>query len=171
MRILMLVPGINGGGVGKIVYDYFSHMNMDDMEIDILSFYKSDHSQPFLHDAFMKLGCNVIYIEHRNKGLRNHFEEYKRIIKKGHYDIIHCHAGDWSFPYLYYAKKIGIPVRIAHSHITISEYKGVKNRIKKTIKENRINVLFNKKARKKNRIACLISILGIDTVTWVFKRK
>ena len=126
MRILMLAPGIDGGGVGKIVYDYVSHMNKDDIEIDILSFYESDRKKPFLHDAFLKLGCNVFYIEHRNKGLKNHFDEYRKVLKNGHYDIIHCHAGDWSFPYLYYAKKIGIPVRIAHSHITKNEYKGIK---------------------------------------------
>ncbi len=126
MRVLELVDGIDGGGAGKIVYDYVSHMNKDDIEIDVLSFYKSDHSKPFLHDAFMKAGCNINYIDNRNKGLKKHFKEYKKVIKQGQYDIIHCHAGDWSFPYLYYAKKMGIPVRIAHSHITKSEYKGFK---------------------------------------------
>ena len=122
MRVLELVDGIDGGGAGKIVYDYVSHMNKDDIEIDILSFYKSDHSKPFFHDAFIKAGCNIIYIDHRNIGLKKHFKEYKEIIKQGKYDIIHCHDGAWSFPYLLYAKNMGIPVRIAHSHTTNCQY-------------------------------------------------
>lgn len=69
------------------------------------------------------------------------------------------------------SKQVAVCFHILSQLPDLVEYKEVKNRIQKTIKENRINVLLNKKARTKNRIACLISFLGIDTVTLISKRK
>ena len=45
-------------------------------------------------------------------------QELKRIIKNGNYDIVHAHQNYQSFIPLYYAKKCGIKVRIAHAHST-----------------------------------------------------
>lgn len=122
MRILQVVGEINGGGVGAVVLNYLAHMNLEDLECDILAFKIRDIEYQLLDSEFRKLGCNVIYMEHRNKGYVKHFKEFKRILALHKYDVVHCHFGIWSTLYLAIAYEYGIKTRIAHSHIAKDEY-------------------------------------------------
>lgn len=129
IKILEIVGTIDGGGVGAVVYNYLLHMDKSGLDIDILAFRneKNKIGKPqFLENKFKDIGVNVIYIDHRNQGYRKHFKYYNSILKKGNYDIVHCHFGIWSTPYLYIAKKNKVKIRIAHSHVAVPEYKGIK---------------------------------------------
>ena len=116
IRILHIVPDIDGGGVGSVVYNYFSHMNKEGISIDILT---SDHGRKqFLEEKFSKCGVNVITIIPRKEDLIAHFKAVESVIKSGKYVIIHSHEQNWSYFYLRLAKKYNVQVRIAHSHLT-----------------------------------------------------
>lgn len=134
MNILEIIGELNGGGVGSVVYNYLSHMQLSDFNIDLLIFDSDSKDESKEIEKFVALGCNIIIISHRNRGYKKHFADFKTIIDKNKYDIIHCHMGIWSAPYLLISKIKGVPVRIAHSHIANEEYAGVKKILLKLFK-------------------------------------
>ena len=131
MKILHIVGEIDGGGVGSVVLNYMSHIDKKNMEVHILAFENSTKKEQLLQPKFEENGCKVIYIEHRNKGYIQHFRILKDLIQKEKYDVIHCHFGIWSAPYLFIALFSGVNVRIAHSHVTMSSYSPSKEKILK----------------------------------------
>lgn len=126
MKILEIVGEINGGGVGAVVLNYLKHMDMSQIECDILAFRIEEVSNQLYEEEFRKLNVKVIFFDHRNCGYKEHFKEYDELLKHQNYDIVHCHFGIWSTPYLALAKKNKVGVRIAHSHIAKEEYSGLK---------------------------------------------
>lgn len=117
INVLHIAPGIDGGGVGGVIYNYLSHMNLENMHVEIaVRDYK--HRQ-FLHDKFDELGIPVHYIIQRKKNLKKHFNEIQKIMQDGKFDIVHCHDQNWSIIYLKMAERMEVPVRIAHSHLTL----------------------------------------------------
>lgn len=129
MKVLHIVGEIDGGGVGAVVLNYVRHINKENNEFHILAFEKSDKKEQLLQSEFEKYGCKVIYIEHRNQGYIKHFKTLKTMIQKEKYDIIHCHFGIWSAPYLFIAMITGVKTRIAHSHVTMTSYSSGKEHI------------------------------------------
>ena len=158
-KILEFVDDIDGGGTGKVVYDYLNAMDKNDIDIDVLIFKKEDNHKQFLEDSFFNIGCNLIYISSRKNGLIKNLKEFKEVISNKKYDLIHSHAGDWSFPYLLIAQKAGIPVRIAHSHSTANSSRGIKSLIIKVLR-------FLLPFVTTNRYAC-----GIDAGKFLWNRK
>lgn len=129
INVLEIVGEIDGGGVSSVVYNYLSHMDLTDFNIDVLAFKneKNENGQKqLLHDSFTKLGVHIYYFDHRNKGYKDHFKKYSSLLEEKKYDIVHCHFGIWSTPYLSRAKKSGVKARIAHSHVSNDEYHGIK---------------------------------------------
>ena len=124
LNVLHIAPGIDGGGVGGVIYNYLSHMDLKDMHVEVVV--RDYGHRQFLHDRFDELGISVHYIVQRKKNLKKHFEEISKIIRDGKFDIVHCHDQNWSIIYLKIAEKMGVPVRIAHSHLTVQ----TSNRIK-----------------------------------------
>ncbi len=115
-RVLYIVPDIDGGGVGSIVLNYISHMNLDGMQIDVVT--QDFGREQFYAKKYVKAGAKVFFIKRRKDDITNHFFEIKEIIKNGNYDVVHSHDQNWSVFYLLLAKKYGVRVRIAHSHLT-----------------------------------------------------
>lgn len=127
MKILQIVGEIDGGGVASVVLNYLKCIDVKKIKVHILALKKDDKKQQLMQKDFEELGCKIIYIEHRNKGYIRHFKMFKKILEHEKYDIVHCHFGIWSMPYLVIAKQLGIKCRIAHSHVTMSEYSKKKN--------------------------------------------
>lgn len=116
LRVLHIAPGIDGGGVGGVIFNYLHHMDRSDMYIELcVRDYGHRH---LLHDRFDEMGIPVRYVTQRKTSLKKHFMEVTTILKKGRFDVVHCHDQNWSFAYLKMAEKVGVPVRIAHSHLT-----------------------------------------------------
>ena len=116
LRILQIVPDIDGGGVGSVVYNYLTHMNLEGLHVDIVT---EDHGyEQMLETEFQKYGISVKTVSARRNGLIKHFCEIKNIMKENQYDVVHSHQQNWSYFYLRLAKKYGAKVRIAHSHCT-----------------------------------------------------
>lgn len=119
-RLLVLVPDIDGGGVGSVIYNYISHMNREGFEIELIT---QDYGyEQFLHQKFIKCGVKINYVIPRREGVKKHFKMVSKIIRNGHFDIIHCNDQNWSFFYLMIALKYGVKKRIAHSHLTMQNH-------------------------------------------------
>ena len=134
-RIIEILTYIDGGGAEMVVYNYLSHMNLSDFDIDIIAIDK-DRKQT-QEDAFKNLGCNVIYIP---KSIPSRIDFVRRLIKKRKYDIIHAHCHFLAEFYLLFGKMYGVKTRIKHVHIANPEM-SAKQRIVNSI-EVRLNKIF-----------------------------
>lgn len=117
MRILEILSGLDGGGVGRIVYNYCSRMT-NDIQFD---FVLPTKEEGILEKPLKDLGCNIYHISQISKSMKRHNDELKKILIDNHYDIIHDHTGYKAWCNLSVAKKCGVAVRIAHSHTTFVE--------------------------------------------------
>ncbi len=127
MRILFVLPGIDGGGVGQIVYNYISHINKEKFICDVLSLDTASGSTPFLLSKMKEVANSVSLFSRHHKVKR--FLRYIKILSASHYDIVHVHFDENSFWYLVLAKSFGVKVLIAHSHIN----KGIEKSLHKKI--------------------------------------
>lgn len=115
-KILYIIPDIDGGGVGSVVYNYISHMDMDGINIDVVT--QDFGREQFFYQSFERLGAKVYCITRRKNDIKKHFMELENIIRNGNYDVVHSHDQNWSVFYLLLTKKYGVKMRIAHSHLT-----------------------------------------------------
>ena len=58
----------------------------------------------------------------------------RRVLRDGKYKIVHSHINTLSVFPLYAAKKVGVPVRIAHSHSTTYNKEWKKNLLKQVLR-------------------------------------
>jgi len=116
IKVLHILPGINGGGVGKIVYSYAKHLDKEKITLDVASLNTINGEKPFLYDSFIK-SVNHLFLLNRKSYLKR-FKELYNIYKNGKYDIVHSHLEEASFFYLLLAMIMGVKIRIAQTHLT-----------------------------------------------------
>ena len=119
IRILQCVSNMDRAGIETMLMNFYRNIDRDKIQFDFLC----NKSKPGDYDDEIKSLGGKIYI---SPGL-NPFKwfKYQRYMKnlfKEHseYKIIHCQNEAMGFPALYAAKKCGVPVRIAHSHNTVT---------------------------------------------------
>ena len=115
MKILHIVYGFNGGGVGFVIANYCAKQQMPGVEFDIVG--ESIGKKHLLHERFEKAGFHVFYVTPKKVSLIKNIIEIFQVIRKGHYDAVHVHLEEWSFLYLWIAKMCGVRVRVCHSHM------------------------------------------------------
>lgn len=121
-----------GGGVESVIMNYYRHIDRDKVQFDFIC---DSDSTNIPYEEIESLGGRVLLVPPYQK-LPKYIKELKRIFKENNYKIVHSHINTLSVFPLYAAKKVGVPIRIAHSHSTIvnnkREFK--RNLIKKTLK-------------------------------------
>lgn len=134
IKVLYFVDRMLRGGIQSLCIDIVRNIDKNKFEIDFLLL--DDGKEYELENELVKLGCKVYklkniwinkwydYIKYNYK-LKEFFEDIGK-----NYDIIHLHSSSKNFLVLYWAKKNGIKVRIAHSHNTDFQ---TNNKLKKII--------------------------------------
>lgn len=130
IRILHEVGNLDGGGVARLLYDYYCHMDREKIHFDfiIYDFYK----EGILEEPLRQLGSIIYKLPSLQKNKEKCISEMKHIMSEGQYDIVHSHRGPQAFYFLYVAKRCGIKRRIVHSHLAYSNpsiFRRFKNRI------------------------------------------
>ena len=124
----MLSSGIDGGGVGKIIYTYVKYIDRTRFNVDVASLNSENGNVPFYYEDFKKICNNVYLLDKKNYFKR--FGQWRSILKSKKYDIVHVHLEEASSLYLLLALIYKVPVRIAHCHITtipdLFSFKGFK---------------------------------------------
>ena len=122
IKILYFVDRMLKGGIQALVVDISKYIDKEHFQLDFLLL--DDGKKYELEDTLKSFGCNVYklkdiwiktpvdYIKYYKK-MKNFFET-----KGKEYDIVHMHSSSKNFLFLYFAKRNGIKVRIAHSHNT-----------------------------------------------------
>ena len=126
IKILHVVPALGSGGIEKIIYDYYLHLNRDKFRFDFIV-YGDEVGK--LEKEFLKMGSNVYHIPPKKKSIYKSLSQMKKIILNGGYDVIHAHQQETGIFPIYYARKANIKTRITHSHIAFRE----ENKLEKLI--------------------------------------
>ena len=133
LKVLYFVDRMLRGGIQSLVIDWVSRFDKKKIHVDFLLL--DDGNKYELEDKLKELGCKV----YKLKGIwiRNPFDyvKYAKAMNnffKNHHDykVVHMHSSSKNYMVLKYAKKYGIPIRVAHSHNTDFQ---TKNKFKKAV--------------------------------------
>lgn len=130
IRIAQIIGKWLGGGVESVVMNYYRHLDHSKVQFDFIC---DDDSTNIPYDEIEKLGGKVILIPPYQKVFK-YQKELRRVLRDGKYKIVHSHINTLSVFPLYAAKKVGVPVRIAHSHSTTNKKEWKKNLLKQVLR-------------------------------------
>jgi glycosyltransferase involved in cell wall biosynthesis len=118
LRILHVVVNMNRGGAEMLIMNLYRNVDRSKVQFDFLTCKEGEFDSEIL-----KLGGKV----HRIPYITDvgHFRYVKELnsffTRNNEYKIVHSHMDKMSGLILRSAKKVGIPLRISHSHNTSSE--------------------------------------------------
>jgi glycosyltransferase involved in cell wall biosynthesis len=117
IRILHVVGGMNRGGIETWLMHILRHLDSDRFKMDFLV----HTDKPCAYDDEIRaLGSRIILCPNPSQPWL-YTDNFKRILRNyGPYDVVHSHVHHFSAYVLLLAKKAGVPVRIAHSHLDSS---------------------------------------------------
>lgn len=130
IRIAQIIGKWVGGGVEAVVMNYYRNIDKTKIQFDFIC---DNDSTNIPYQEIEQLGGKVILIppyQHQ----KSYQKELQKILKQNNYKIIHSHINTMSVFPLYAAKKVGIPIRIAHSHSTSNKVEWKKNILKNILR-------------------------------------
>ncbi len=130
LRIAHIIGKWVGGGVEAVVMNYYRHIDHAKIQFDFIC---DSDSTNISYDEIEKLGGKVILVS-PYQHIISYLKELKVILKEGKYRIVHSHINALSVFPLYAAKKVGVPIRIAHSHSTTNKKEWKKNLLKQILR-------------------------------------
>lgn len=115
VKVLHELGNLDGGGVARLLYDYYRYMDREEVHFDFLiyDFYK----EGILEKPLEELGAKIYKIPSRQSDKNRCDSMMKKIICEGQYDTVHSHRGPQGYYFLSCAKKCGVKKRIIHSHL------------------------------------------------------
>lgn len=114
MKVLHFCCALDGGGVEKLLLDYYRRIDHNNIQFDFIIAAKREG---ILEKEFRHMGAEIYRFHNTHSYNVKYLVFLRNIIRNGHYDAIHCHGGSWDFVPLLIAKIEGVPIRIAHSHL------------------------------------------------------
>ncbi|ETP67654.1 hypothetical protein G159_16270 [Planococcus glaciei CHR43] len=130
IRILYVNGGImHRGGIESYMMNYYRHIDRSKIQID---FVVHGFEKGVYDDEIKLMGGRIFNVPVKSKNYFGNIKALKDIFKTGNYKIIHSHMDAMNTVVLKQAKKLGVPIRISHSHST-DHY--TKNKIKYFINE------------------------------------
>lgn len=113
IRILHVLDSMDRGGIASWLMTVLRHIDRDRFQMDFLV--HTDKSCAY-DDEARDLGANIIPCP-GHKNICSYALKFRRILKEyGPYDVLHGHCHRFSGLNLLLASRVGIPIRIAHSH-------------------------------------------------------
>ncbi len=119
-----------GGGVEAVVLNYCQNMDQNLFKFDFLI---DEDSTYVPRDEIEMFGGSIIKVPPYQR-LGAYSREMYQVLRKGQYDVVHSHLNALSVFPLRMAKKVEVPVRIAHSHSTSGKGEFGRNIIKNLLK-------------------------------------
>lgn len=153
IRVLHVVTYMGRGGLETMLMNYYRKINRNIIQFDFLVHrdFEADYDQEIL-----SLGGKIYRLPRLNPANKKYLGELDRFFKTHtEYKIVHSHLDCMAGIPLKYAKKNGVPIRIAHAHSS-NQTKDKKYLLKLIFKKN-----INKSAT--DLFAC-----AQDAGTWMF---
>lgn len=120
MRILHVIPGY-GGGISSFVKNLAKGNTSNSIIYDVVGF--TEYGEEFRKIIASQGGVSV-KLSSPWKNPVNFYRDFRSVIKKNHYDILHCHiSGYKGFVFKVIARISGVKSIITHAHRTDDEIK------------------------------------------------
>lgn len=158
VRILYVNGGpMNRGGIESYMMNYYRNIDKSKIQIDFISI---GLERAAYDDEIESLGGKIYYVPKKSKNYLQYKAAIKNILEQNEYKIVHTHMDAMGTTVLKEAKKLKIPIRIAHSHNT------------KHLTKNIIKLAINEYARKNiNKYATNMFACSELAGRWLFGNK
>lgn len=116
IRVLHVVTYMGRGGLETMIMNYYRHIDRSKVQFDFLVHrdFEADYDAEIL-----SLGGKIYRLPRLNPISGNYLSELDKFFSMHkEYRIVHCHLDCMAGIPLKYARKHGVPVRIAHAHST-----------------------------------------------------
>lgn len=130
IRVAQIVGKMVGGGVESVVMNYYRYIDRSKVQFDFLV---DEDSTRVPEEEITTLGGRVFRIPPYQHPIR-YRRELIRLMHEQQWPIVHSNINTLSVFPLSAAKKVGVPVRIAHSHSTMGKGEFAKNAMKLALK-------------------------------------
>lgn len=131
IKVLQVVGNLKIGGAETVAMNIYRYIDRDKFEFHYLVY--GDNIGHY-EDEVKSLGGTVIHMNYSPKNISKYKSDLKNIIDQyGPYDIVHSHMMFHNGFVLKYSAKLGIPIRISHSH-SANDGKFTENKIETLIK-------------------------------------
>lgn len=119
LKVLNVTYRLDVGGVPAVIYHNYKYMDRSKIQFDVAVQREKNASTEveFFEQKLLDLGANIYHVPAKSEDIIGNLKQIKKIICDGNYDIIHVHMEETAATYVYLAKKCGVKVRIAHSHL------------------------------------------------------
>jgi capsular polysaccharide biosynthesis proteinCps4H len=119
-----------GGGVESVIMNYYRHLDRSKVQFDFIC---DEDSTRIPYDEIKKLGGRVFLVP-KYQNLPKYLKALEKLFKENQYRIVHSNINTLSVFPLYAAKKVGVPIRISHSHSTSNPKEWKRNLIKNILR-------------------------------------
>ncbi|WP_426350926.1 glycosyltransferase family 1 protein [Alloiococcus sp. CFN-8] len=133
IRVLHVVTYMGRGGLETMLMNYYRHIDRDKLQFDFLVHrdFEADYDE-----EIKKLGGRIYHLPKLNPFSTSYLHQLDSFFKEHkEYSIVHSHLDCMAGIPLKYAKKNGVPIRIAHAHSS-SQTKDSKYCLKLLYKKN-----------------------------------
>jgi len=119
-----------GNGVETVIMNYYRHLDHSKVQFDFIC---DEDSTRIPYDEIKKLGGRVFLVP-KYQNLPKYLKALEKLFKESQYCIVHSNLSTLSVFPLSVAKKVGVPIRIAHSHSTSNPKEWKRNLIKNILR-------------------------------------
>ena len=113
-RICIYCEKWASGGIESFLFNVITHMNLEHAAIDIVA---ACVEESVFTEELRSLGIRFFELSGNRNRMNKNRKLFLQLARARHYDVLHVNAfHGGSFYYLYLARQLNIPVRIAHGH-------------------------------------------------------
>lgn len=144
IRVLVVCYGFGYGGIQTFILNCLEHINRNKIQIDIYAF--GTIESPFT-EKIKNLGANIYFEPENNvRKIRRFVSQLEKFMTDhGPYDVVHANCNLISAWVLLAAKRVGISIRLSHSHSTSHFSKSIVQNVYSYFRRFLIDVLATKK--------------------------
>lgn len=119
LRVLQIVTVMNRGGLETFLMNLYRHIDRNKVQFDFLT----HRTEAGVFDEEIRvLGGNVYHVPRANPLSFDYLTNLNHFFATHQYEIVHAHLDCMSALPLAYAKKHGVPTRIAHAHSSRQDF-------------------------------------------------
>ncbi|MDD4873774.1 MAG: glycosyltransferase [Dehalococcoidales bacterium] len=115
IKVLHVIGGFNVGGVETWLLNVARNLSRTDYQFD---FFAISPKEATLENEVFKLGCRIFKTKSVRPSILSIYCDLRKVVhENGPYGVLHSHVHYFNGVILFSGFLLGIPIRIAHSHI------------------------------------------------------
>ena len=127
LRVLQIIGIVCGGGVEAVIMNYYRNIDRTKIQFD---FVVDGYEKTYLDDEIKAIGGKVYHVEPYRKNIFRYMRQIYKIVRAGHYEIVHSNMNTLSVFSLFSAWLGGARLRILHNHSTAVKGEGKRTMLK-----------------------------------------